>query len=166
MGRDELTVRTLRLDDCGRLVAMDLQHSGRRRRAWYDGKVRRALAETDVNISLGAELDGLLVGAILGSVHYGEFGQPEPTAILDTILVDRDFGRRGVATALMEQLLLNLSGLGIERLRTEVAWSELELLGFFARAGFAPVPRLVLERGVSRPAGRGEPELAGPRIGN
>jgi predicted N-acetyltransferase YhbS len=150
-GGDELTIRALREADCPRLVRMDQQISGRSRQAWYQGKLRRAIQDADINISLGAELDGVLVGALLGSVHFGEFGQPEPVAVLDTVLVDPAFGRRGVGRGLMEQLLLNLAGLHIERLRTEVAWTELELLGFFARSGFAPVPRLVLERAVTRP---------------
>jgi GNAT superfamily N-acetyltransferase len=145
----ELTIRVLRAEDCPRLVRLDHGISGRTRQAWYEGKVRRALDETDVNISLGADLDGQLVGALLGSVHFGEFGQPEPVAILDTLLVDRAFARRGIATALLEQLLLNLSALRIERLRTEVAWDEFELMGFFARSGFQPAPRLVLERSIA-----------------
>jgi GNAT superfamily N-acetyltransferase len=128
---------------------MDYAISGRKRQAWYEGKLKRALRDADVKISLGAELDGMLVGALLGSVHYGEFGQPEPLAILDTVLVDREFARRGIARALLEQLLFNLAGLRIERLRTEVGWNEQELIGFFARSGFAPVPRLVLELAVS-----------------
>ncbi len=144
----EPSIRTLRLEDCPRLVKMDLEISGRSRQTWYQGKVRRALDDTDVNISLGAEVDGTLVGALLASVHYGEFGQPEPVAILDTVLVDRSFVRRGIGAALLEQLMLNLVALRIERLRTEVAWDELELMGFFARSGFAPVPRLVLEMPV------------------
>jgi GNAT superfamily N-acetyltransferase len=157
MDRDALTVdaptiRTLRAADCHRLVAMDYAITGRKRQAWYEGKLKRALSEADVKISLGAELDGMLVGALLGSVHYGEFGQPEPLAILDTVLVDREFARRGIARALLEQLLFNLGGLRIERLRTEVGWNEQELIGFFARSGFTPVPRLVLELAVS-PAG-------------
>jgi predicted N-acetyltransferase YhbS len=151
MAGDELTIRTLRPGDCPRLVKIDQEISGRSRQAWYEGKIRRALQDADINISLGAELDGMLVGAVLGSVHFGEFGQPEPVAVLDTVLVDPAFGRRGVGRALVEQLLLNLAGLHIERLRTEVAWTELDLLGFFARSGFAPVPRLVLERPVTRP---------------
>ena len=144
-----LTVRALRADDCSRLVKMDHDLSGRNRQAWYEGKIRRALDEADVKISLGVEEDGQLVGALLGSVHYGEFGQPEPVAILDTLLVDRRYARRGVGTAMLEQLLLNLSALRIERVRTEVAWDEHELMAFFARAGFAPAPRLVLERPVA-----------------
>lgn len=146
--RGELIVRALRIEDCPRLVRMDHEISGRDRRAWYEGKVRRALEDADIRISLGAETDGILVGALLGSVHYGEFGQPEPVAILDTVLVDRSFARRGIATAMLEQLLLNLRALRIERLRTEVAWTDFELTAFFARAGFRPVPRLVLELGV------------------
>jgi ribosomal protein S18 acetylase RimI-like enzyme len=146
---DAATIRTLRAADCPRLVAMDYAISGRKRQAWYEGKLKRALSDADVKVSLGAELDGMLVGALLGSVHYGEFGQPEPVAILDTVLVDRDFARRGIARALLEQLVFNLGGLRIERLRTEVGWNDQELIGFFARFGFAPVPRLVLELAVS-----------------
>lgn len=148
--RGELIIRALRPEDCPRLVRIDQEISGRNRRAWYEGKIRRAMEDTDVRISLGAEIDGILVGALLGSVYYGEFGQPEPVAVLDTLLVDRGFGRQGVATAMLEQLLLNLSGLRIEHLRTEVAWNELELMAFFAKSGFAPVPRLVLEKAVER----------------
>lgn len=143
--RDDLIIRTLRQDDTPRLVKMDREISGRSRQTWYERKVRRALQETDVNISLGAELDGMLVGAMLGSVHYGEFGQPEPVAVLDTLLVDRAFSRQGIATSLLEQLLKNLRALRISRLRTELGWNELELLAFFGRVGFQPVPRLVLE---------------------
>ena len=146
--RDDLIIRSLRLDDTARLVRIDQQITGRNRKAWYEGKLRRALEESDVRISLGAEMDGILVGALLGSLHYGEFGQPEPIAILDTILVDRAFRGRGVATAMLEQLLKNLRGLGIERLRTEVAWDEHELTRFLGSKGFVPVPRLVLEAPV------------------
>lgn len=143
-----LTVRRLRADDLPRLVRMDERLTGRRRQAWYEGKLQRALQDSDVQVSLGAELDGILVGAMLGSLHYGEFGLPEPAAVLDTLLVDRDFTRRGVARAMLGQLVKNLRGLRIERLRTEVSWDERELTAFFAHNGFRPVPRLVLELDV------------------
>ena len=146
---DGLTIRTLRADDHARLVKMDLALSGMIRGAWYEGQLRRALDESDLRISLGCEIDGLLVGAMLASVQYGEFGEPEPTAILDTVLVDPDFSRRGVASALLEQLLENLAGLRIGQVRTELSWDELDLLAFFGKAGFQPVPRLVLELEVN-----------------
>lgn len=104
-----------------------------------------------MNISLGAEVDGgTLVGALLGSLHYGEFGQPEPLAVLDTLLVDPDFAGQGVGRVMMEQLRRNLGALRIERVRTEVGWNEQALIGFLAHEGFAPAPRLVLELDIGR----------------
>ena len=145
-----LSIRALRHDDAARLVRMDERVSGRSRKAWYEGKLKRALDESDLKISLGAEEDGCLVGAVLGTLLYGEFGMPEPVAVLDTILVDRDFRGRGIATAILESLLENLEALGIERVRTEIAWNDRELAGFLGKNGFAPVPRLVLERPLRR----------------
>lgn len=142
---DRVIIRTLTRDDTSRLVRMDQEISGRTRQTWYERKVEQALRDTDVVISLGAELDDLLVGALMGSVRYGEFGMPEPIAVLDTMLVDRRFRGQGIGARLMDQLLKNLRGLRISRLRTEVGWDELELIGFFRHLGFAPAPRLVLE---------------------
>jgi ribosomal protein S18 acetylase RimI-like enzyme len=142
----DILVRRLTGDDAPRLVKIDREVTGRNRAAWYEGKLKRALEESDVCISLGVEVDGHLVGAVLGSLHYGEFGLPEPIAVLDTILVDRAFARRGLATALLDQLVRNLRAFGIERLRTEVAWNEHDLNRFLGRRGFSPAPRLVLER--------------------
>ena len=141
----DLIVRTLRTDDLARLVKMDEDLSGRRRSAWYESKLDRALRDSDVCISLGAEVDSMLVGALLGSVHFGEYGLPEPVAILDTLLVDGDFGRQGIARSLMEQLLKNLHALRISCLRTEVAWNQVDLISFFGKMGFSPTHRLVLE---------------------
>ncbi len=151
---DDLTVRLLVEKDLSRLVQMDQQLTGRNRKVWYERKLRRALEETDIRISLGVEIDGVLVGALLGSLLYGEFGQPEPVAQLDTILVDRSFTGRGVGTAMLDQLLRNLRALGIERLRTEVGWDEHELSSFLAARGFSPIPRLVLETKVVSPTER------------
>lgn len=142
-----ILVRTLKAGDLERLVRMDQAWGGKNRSSYLQGKLDRALA-ADVRISLGAEVDGTLVGAVLGQVHYGEFGQAVPVAILDTLLVDRKSVRHGVGRAMLEQLMKNLAALHIERIRTEVGWNEQQLIAFLAAAGFSPVPRLVLEREV------------------
>lgn len=146
-----LIIRTLDWQDVARLVRMDERSTGRNRRTWYEGKLKRALEESDLKISLGAEMDGILVGAVLGALHFGEFGLPEPVAVLDTILVDHDFRGRGVATAMLDQLVKNLEALGIEQVRTEVAWNDRDLVGFLGKNGFGPARRLVLERSLREP---------------
>jgi GNAT superfamily N-acetyltransferase len=145
---DDILVRLLTRADLPRLVRMDEAWSGRTRDKYLEGKLGRAL-DADVRVSLGAVVDDMLVGAILGSVHYGEFGQADPIAILDTLLVDKRYLRRGLGQAMLGQLVKNVAALRIERIRTEVSWNEQELIGFLAAEGFVPAPRLVLERVVS-----------------
>jgi len=144
-----LIVRSLRENDCDRLVDMDQRITGRGRKTWFEGKLQRALGDSDVRISLGAELDGRLVGALLGSVHYGEFGLPEPVAILDTILVDNRFSRKGIASAMFRQLLRNAKALKVEFLRTELGFEEQQLTHFLEKQGFKQAPRKVLELSLS-----------------
>ena len=142
---DRVILRALRPSDGARLVRMDERLTGRNRGLWYEEKVRGALEASDVNVSIGAEVGGILVGAMLGSVQYGEFGVPERVAVLETILVDERYQRRGIGTAMLEEFARNLSRLGIDRIRTEVGWSE--ALGvFLGLHGFTMAPRLILER--------------------
>ena len=67
--------------------------------------------------------------------------------------MDPGYARRGVATALLENLTRNLQALGIDRLRTEVAWDEHDLGRFLGARGFSPAPRLVLERRLGTETG-------------
>lgn len=153
---DRVILRALRPSDGARLVRMDEHLTGRNRSVWYEQKVRRALEESDVNVSIGAEVDEILVGAMLGSVQYGEFGVPERVAVLDTILVDERHQGRGIGTAMLEEFAGNLSRLGIDRIRTEVGWSE--ALGvFLGLHGFSMAPRLVLERPLGGDSPGGSP---------
>ena len=95
-------------------------------------------------ISLAAEVDGTLVGFLLGRMYYGEFGVPEPVAIIDTIIVDPAFGGRRVGSALVQQLARNLQSLRIETIRTKVDWESQDRLRCFAKQGFKPSQPLCL----------------------
>jgi hypothetical protein len=53
-----------------------------------------------------------------------------------------------VGRALLSQLLVNLSTLRIERVRTEIDWRDRELLGFLDHCGFLPSHELCFDRMV------------------
>src|ERR1039458_9409428 len=108
-------------------------------------KMQAALKETGVQVSLVAELDGHVVGFVLGQVFYGEFGRPEPVAIIDSLGVLPDFQKKNVARALMHQLRMNLKGLKIETIQTQVDWNQFELMKFFAKYDFKPAQKICLE---------------------
>ena len=147
---DAVLVRELRPADLDAVVRIDAQRAGRTRREYYQGKLEEARAARP-RISLAAELDGRLVGYLLGRLYYGEFGLPEPTAVIDSLGVDPAFAGRHAGRALLRQLRQNLRALSIESIRTEVEWDAHELLAFLARQGFRPAPRLCLELRLDRP---------------
>ena len=72
------------------------------------------MRDSRIRVSLGAEMDGHLVGFLMARLYYGEFGVADPVAILDTISVDPERPREGIGRALLEQFKTNLRGVGIE----------------------------------------------------
>lgn len=148
---DHVEVRNLKAEDLDWVVRIDSQHSGKQRKEFYKVKLAEVAKDTGVRISLAAHVKGEPAGFLMGRLYYGEFGQPEPVAILDSMGVSTAFTGQKVGAALMRQLEMNLSGLGIERLQTQVEWDQVELLKFFQRAGFKPAARLCLEKPVRRP---------------
>jgi len=145
-GLEGIVVRELREDDLERIVRIDAVVSGRTRHAYFRRKLEEAVRESGIRISLAAEIDGLPVGFVLGRLYYGEFGLPEPVAIVDSIGVNPEFKGRRVGAALMAQLETNLKGMGIETIQTQVEWNHLDLLGFLHAQGFKPTPALVLQK--------------------
>lgn len=142
---DEIVVRQLRPGDLEAVISLDARNVGRRRDEYFALKLKQALSDTGIQISLGAELERFFVGFLLARVYYGEFGSLERVAVLDTMGVHPDFQRRGVGSALIDQLRTNLLGLGIPTLSTEVGWNNPNMLVFFQREGFHPAPRLCLD---------------------
>lgn len=146
---DAVTVRTLEAGDLNSIVQIDQHITGHGRRPFYETKMKAALEESGVRISLVAELDGIVAGFLMGSVFYGEFGASEQFAVLDTLGVDPGFRGKHVAQALMRQLVMNMRGLGVERIETLVNWDQGDLLGYLRSEGFAPAPKLCLIKAIT-----------------
>ena len=145
---EQLPVRSMDERDVASMVRLDRSITGRDRSAYYRRKAAEALRRGGVRVSLVAELDGAFVGFLMARVDYGDFGRTEPTAVLDTIGVHPEFARRRVGRALLEQLLLNLGSLRVERVLTEVGLDQLDLLAFFARTGFRASQRLSFTKAI------------------
>lgn len=142
---DAVLVRSMRADDLNAVVAIDAAASGRRRPRYFEVMLQRAITQAGVQISLVAEVQERVVGFVIGSLYYGEYGVVEPSASIDAISVAPDSRGTRVGKALMHQLRLNLAALRITILRTEVSWDHFSLLAFFRSQGFKPSRRLCLE---------------------
>ena len=141
---DRVLVRVLSADDLDAIVRLDRRVVGRSRRDYLEQKLLEAMRASRIMVSLGAEVDGNLVGFLMGRLCYGEFGRAEPVALLDTIGVDPERPRAGIGRALIDQFKTNLRVVGIEKIQTQAAWNEWERRGFLEASGFRPEPRVFL----------------------
>ncbi len=142
---ENIVIRRLRPADLGPVIDIDSRASGRRRTEYFKLKLKMAMNETGIEVSLAAELDGMFVGFLIARVYYGDFGVAEPAAILEVVGVHPDFRGRGIGHALIGQLATNLLGLGVGRISTEVNWSDPAMMTFMQREGFVPAERFCLD---------------------
>lgn len=149
LARDRIPVRAMRESDLRALVAIDGRITGRDRSDYFKRKLEEALYESDVQVSLVAERDEGPVGFIMARVDFGAFGRVEPVAVIDTIGVDPDDRGQGVGRALLSQLLVNLTTLRVERVRSVVEWRDHDLFGFLDHCGFRPSQELCFARAIT-----------------
>ena len=91
----------------------------------------------DPESSVVAELDGEVVGFMLGDVRAGEFGIEEASGWIEVIGVDPAAAGRGVGRALGTEMLSRYRARGVGKVRTMVDQSMPDVERFFVSLGFA-----------------------------
>lgn len=86
--------------------------------------------------SLVAELDGEVVGFIIGDASGWEYGVPEHIGWIDTIGVDPAYQGKGIAKMLFTEMIGALKKVGVDTIYTFVNWRDWSLLRFFNAMGF------------------------------
>ena len=140
-----VTVRNLRHTDLPDVVRIDAAATGRSRPNYFELMLMRALNFAGLQVSLVAEIDDCVIGYLIASLYYGEYGITEPSASIDAIGVHPEMRRKQVGVALLDQFRSNAAAIGVALVRTEVDWDDFDLLAFFRANGFAPAKRICLE---------------------
>ncbi|TAJ94016.1 MAG: GNAT family N-acetyltransferase [Gammaproteobacteria bacterium] len=148
LARDRVPCRSLARGDLETLIRINRKVTGLEMREFFQRKVKEVLDESGIRVSLVAEVDGQPAGFIMARVDYGEFGRTEPAAVLDAIAVDPAYGRQQVGSALLSQLLSNLTSLRLEAIRTVVLSNRFDLLSFLTKNGFKPGQRLTFSKRI------------------
>ena len=132
---ENVKIRTLIKDDLDAIVEIDEKVLGENRKNYWERKLE-LMNHQSTQVSLVAELEGKVVGFILGDISGWEFGVPETIGWIDTIGVDPVYQKRGLATALAHELIKNLKAFGVKTIYTLVSWNDWDLLQFFHAMGF------------------------------
>ena len=141
---ENLKIRTLKKDDIEAIVRIDEKVLGENRKDYWEKKLA-LINDQSPNVSLIAEVDGKVAGFILGDISGWEFGVPETIGWIDTIGIDPVYQKRGLATALANELIKHLKAIGVRTIYTLVKWDDWDLLQFFHAMGFTRGDMINLE---------------------
>jgi GNAT superfamily N-acetyltransferase len=145
-------IRPLSLDNIKDIVKIEKRIEGKlgiineERMEYLKEAARYNIERSDPMMSLGAELDGEIVGFIIGEIRIWEFGIGEKTGWIRILGVDPDFQRRGIGRKLGEALLEHFERRGIKRIRTMAEWYTGDLISFFRSLGFNMLNMIPLEK--------------------
>lgn len=139
-------MRVLRQGDLDAIVAIDAFASKEPRREYYERKIAGILNKNaNINTSIVCEIDGKVVGFVMGYVFFGEFGITDATSTIDTLGVHPDFRKHGVAAEMLDTFMMNMKAAGVKKVYTLVNWDDFALEKFFAMNKFVPSKRVNLE---------------------
>ena len=141
---ENVTIRALKTEDLDAIVEIDKRVLGEDRKNYWERKLKLTDSKSS-QVSLVAEVEGEVVGFILGDVSGWEFGVPETIGWMDTIGVDPAYQKRGIAKALAHELIKNLKEIGVRTIYTLVSWDDWDLLQFFHAMGFTRGDMINLE---------------------
>jgi len=137
-------VRPLDELDIGGVVRIDERITGRYRPEIWEQRVGYYLRR-DPDASRVAEVDGKVVGFMLGDVRAGEFGIEEPTGWIERFGIDPDHRGRDLGRQMFAAIVEHFRAAGATRVHTLVDGKDAAVTAFLKALGFAPSSLQALE---------------------
>ncbi len=132
---EKITLRPLSIKDLDEVAQIDFSILGKQRREYWENKLKR-IEESGVP-SMAAEIDGKVIGFILGKASDREYGIPENVGWIDTIGVDKVWQGKGISQLLFKEMRYVFKKVGIDTIYVFVDRKTRDLVNFFDKMGFA-----------------------------
>jgi ribosomal protein S18 acetylase RimI-like enzyme len=132
-----VTVRSLEDTDIGAITSLDEKVSGEYRPDVWEARAGYYLRR-DPESSAVAEVDGKVVGFMLGEVRSGEFGLEEATGWIEVMAVNPAMRGRSIGRLLADHVLEHFRAQGAKTVRTLVDEDMEGIAQFFSALGFEP----------------------------
>lgn len=145
MATGDVTVRPLTELDLDAITRIDERITKRYRPEVWEQRVAYYIRR-DPDSSQVGELDGKVVGFMMGEVRGGEFGLDEPTGWIEFFGVDPSARGKDLGRKLIDALLAHFRSRGAHIARTMVAERDTEIAGFLKAMAFTPAPLTALEK--------------------
>ncbi len=149
--KDGITVRPIRPGDVEAMIQIDALITGEKKAGFWRGMLGAYLAgegddpsELSPDLCQVAEIDGHVVGFMVGDIQSYQFGIPRCGRIV-TIGVHPDYRRRDVGTALIQSMFEVFGKFRIPFIQCLVRPDD-PLRAFFVANGFKAVEFFAMER--------------------
>ena len=142
----EVRIRPLEERDIARSVEIESAILGSKRSATLRGSLTAYLAKGDRNACLAAEMDGTLVGFLIGEVRTWDFGEDQEVGWIKIVGIDPAHQGKGIGKALGEALLKYFQEREIRTVRTAVDWDAADMIAYFRTLGFERSGHIGLEK--------------------
>jgi ribosomal protein S18 acetylase RimI-like enzyme len=144
----EVKIRPLNELDIGAIVKIDEKVTGKYRPDEWERRIQYYIRR-DPEASVVAEVNGAVVGFMLGEVRSGEFGLEEPTGWIEVLGIDPAHQGKAIGQQLAGAMLDHFKSEGAKSVRTLVHenlkhWEQINR--FFRSLGFQEVPLHAYEK--------------------
>jgi ribosomal protein S18 acetylase RimI-like enzyme len=143
----QVRVRPLDELDIGGITRIDERITGIYRPEVWESRVGYYLRR-DPDSSQVAEVDGRLVGFMLGDVRAGEFGIEQPSGWIERFGIDPDFRGRDLGRQMFETIMRHFRECGATAVRTMVDQRDQGVAGYLSAMGFRPSALQALEMSI------------------
>jgi ribosomal protein S18 acetylase RimI-like enzyme len=130
-------IRAIAPSDLERIIEIDIKVLEKARPEYWEMKLELMQKHSQVS-GLVAEVGGKVLGFIIGGVSRWEYGVPENIGWIDTIGVDPEHQKKGLAKLLFTEMKHHLKKQGVVTVITFVKRRDWQLLKFFNSLGFQP----------------------------
>lgn len=131
---ENITLRPLSMQDLDGVVRIDFLLLGKERKEYWKYKIE-GVEKAGVP-SLVAEIDGKVIGFILGKASSWEYGIPENVGCIDTIGVDKEWQGKGISHLLFKEMYYTFKKIGIDTIYVFLDRKQRDLVKFFDKMGF------------------------------
>ena len=130
----DVKIRKLTTRDIDAVMKIDEKITGKPQEAYWAGKIASYLSR-EPEACLAAEIDGKVVGFILGDIRGWEYTIPI-CGWIDIMGVDISYQGKGIGKMLVESLFDFFRKNGVETVVTVVNWNDGDLIDYFHTHGF------------------------------
>ncbi|MHA1448001.1 MAG: GNAT family N-acetyltransferase [Candidatus Hodarchaeales archaeon] len=139
-------IRSLSLDDLPKIKQIEKKILFSKDQEHIEISVPDYIKEGPEEATLGAEIDGELIGFLIGRTSYWEYGNSFKTGWIVAMGILPSFQGHGIGKILGNRIINYFKKEKVRRIKAIVDWDQSDLIAYFKTLGFSKSTEFVLHK--------------------